>query len=109
MAEKATTKKPADWSALNQLISFVIDYAKNKGFEDQFVWELELVSDEILTNIIRYAYPQETGMIEIGCHYKDPGELVIEIIDCGIPFNPLDSAGGGRARFVRYRYCKGED
>ena len=90
IADNVSTKQPAVWSALNQLISFIKDYAENKGFEDQIVWELELVVDEILTNIIRYAYPQAGGMIEVSCGYEASKGVVVEINDYGIPFNPLD-------------------
>ena len=89
IADKVSTKQPAVWSAFGQLISFIKDYAKNKGFEDQIVWELELVADEILTNIIRYAYPQVTGMIEVSCAYDVSRGLIVEINDYGIPFSPL--------------------
>ena len=89
IADKVSTKQPAVWSAFGRLISFIIDYAKSKGFDDQIVWELELVADEILTNIIRYAYPQVVGMIEVSCCYEASKGLVVEINDYGIPFNPL--------------------
>ena len=89
IADKVSTKQPAVWSAFGQLISFIIDYAKSKGFEDQIVWELELIADEILTNIIRYAYPQVVGMIEVSCCYEASKGLVVEINDYGIPFSPL--------------------
>ena len=89
IADKVSTKQPAAWSAFGQLMSFIIDYAKNKGFEDQIIWELELVADEILTNIIRYAYPQVVGMIEVSCCYEASKGLVVEINDYGIPFSPL--------------------
>ena len=89
IADKVSTKQPAVWSALGELISFIIDYAKNKGIEDQTVWELELAADEILTNIIRYAYPQEAGMIEVSCCYEAFKGIVVEINDYGIPFSPL--------------------
>ena len=89
IADKVSTKQPAVWSAFGRLISFIIDYAKSKGFDDQIVWELELVADEILTNIIRYAYPQVAGMIEVSCCYEASKGLVVEINDYGIPFNPL--------------------
>ena len=89
VAEKVTIKQPAAWSALGELISFIIDYAKDKGFDGQIVWEIELAADEILTNIIRYAYPQEAGIIEVSCCYEGSKGIIVEINDSGIPFNPL--------------------
>ena len=50
--------------------------------------KLEVVSEEILINIIRYAYQDEIGKIEIVWAQKKP--LVhIKFKDFGIPFNPL--------------------
>ena len=49
---------------------------------------MELAADEIFTNIINYAYPQQKGNIEVNCHF-DNQKMIIEIFDHGIPFNPL--------------------
>jgi anti-sigma regulatory factor (Ser/Thr protein kinase) len=43
--------------------------------------------EEACTNIIKYAFPEETGKITISCELTD-NNLVITIRDKGIPFNP---------------------
>ena len=51
VADKVSTKQPAALSALGELISFIMDYAKDKGFDDQVVWELERtlkIADDVL-------------------------------------------------------------
>ena len=52
------------------------------------VLKLQLAIEEACTNIIKYAYPRETGKITISCEVRD-NSLIITIRDKGIPFNPL--------------------
>ena len=66
----------------------------------QLDW-LDLVLEEILVNIARYAYHPETGDAEVGYAIERPGKLLVEISDSGCAFNPLASdppvLGGGLA------------
>ena len=80
---------PADRENLNKLIGFIIGFAKENGFDKQRIWELELVADEIFSNIIDHAYPQQKGNIEVYCCFDDNKGLLMKINDHGIPFNPL--------------------
>jgi serine/threonine-protein kinase RsbW len=62
---------------------------------------LDLVLEEILVNIARYAYQPGTGDMQVGYAVEQPGKLLVEISDGGIAFNPLASdppvLGGGLA------------
>jgi serine/threonine-protein kinase RsbW len=62
---------------------------------------LDLVLEEILVNIARYAYQPGTGDAEVGYAVEKPGMLLVEISDRGNAFNPLVSdppaLGGGLA------------
>jgi anti-sigma regulatory factor (Ser/Thr protein kinase) len=49
-------------------------------------------SEEIITNIINYAYPNAVGSLKIKFIYK-PGKITITFIDEGAPFNPLEKPG----------------
>ncbi len=50
-----------------------------------------LILDEVLINIVRYAYPQvPTGEFEVGCCVAEPGPLCLEVRDWGVPYNPLE-------------------
>ena len=42
-------------------------------------------------NICRHAYSDAPGEIEIRCMHADPGQLLVEFIDSGKPFNILTS------------------
>ena len=50
-----------------------------------------LILDEVLINIVRYAYPQaHTGEFEVGCCADEAGFICLEVRDWGVPFNPLE-------------------
>jgi anti-sigma regulatory factor (Ser/Thr protein kinase) len=53
---------------------------------------VELALEEALTNVCNYAYDGEAGDVEARCILDDVSDgLVVEIIDSGKPFNPLDA------------------
>lgn len=55
--------------------------------------ELDLVVEEILMNISRYAYPDsDPGMVTVTYSISAPGELTVEVGDRGIAFNPLTAS-----------------
>jgi anti-sigma regulatory factor (Ser/Thr protein kinase) len=47
----------------------------------------QLAVEEALVNIIRYAYEEKAGDIELRCGIGDNERFVIEIIDSGAPFD----------------------
>lgn len=52
--------------------------------------KLDLVLEEILVNIARYAYQAGNGAAEVAFAPDGPGKLYVEISDWGNAFNPLD-------------------
>lgn len=74
---------------LGELIHFVSCYAQKAGFNRSRIKEIELATEEAVVNIISYAYPDETGGIEIRCNKDKDADIVIEIMDTGMPFDPL--------------------
>jgi len=84
-----TIRLPAALHALPQGVAFVADYASAAGFSPARVAEIEMAVGEALTNICTYAYPRGKGEVEVRCtHDAGPG-LCIDIIDRGVPFDPL--------------------
>lgn len=93
-----------------------------------FAYMIHLVVEEIVVNIVDYAYPEGNGYLEV-CINNDSKELTIEFRDHGIPFNPLEQSMpdldipleersiGGLGIFltkemmdnVEYRYEQGEN
>ena len=90
--EHDQAKLPADLEYLHDLKDFIIDYASQRGFDERECNQIELAADEILTNIISYAYPGKKGGIKVLCDTDNDGTLLVQIIDGGIPFNPLEVA-----------------
>jgi anti-sigma regulatory factor (Ser/Thr protein kinase) len=84
-----TIKFPAELQVLPQGVAFVADYATAAGFAPDRVAEIELAVGEVLTNICAYAYPTSGGDVEVQCTHDAGPRLCIDIIDSGVPFDPL--------------------
>jgi anti-sigma regulatory factor (Ser/Thr protein kinase) len=53
--------------------------------------ELDLLIEEILVNIWRYAYPEGApGTVVVTYSIPDLGELAVEVGDQGVEFDPLN-------------------
>lgn len=82
--------------ATNQLselerVSHLVDaFGNTHGVAPKTIFEINVAIDEVLTNIISYAYP-DGGDHEIIVHLSlTNGEFVVAVEDDGRPFNPLD-------------------
>jgi len=66
------------------------EFAEQCGIEMTIALKINMVFDDLLTNIISYAYGEDKTehSIEIGLSYTD-SRLSITIADDGIPFNPF--------------------
>jgi|HubBroStandDraft_6_1064221.scaffolds.fasta_scaffold63898_5 serine/threonine-protein kinase RsbW len=82
---------PARVEFVRKFIEFVRGGAESVGLESEDIARLDLVLEEILVNISRYAYDGETGDAEVA-YAPGHGALFIEITDCGRSFNPLEAA-----------------
>lgn len=52
-------------------------------------YTIHLVVEEIVVNIVNYAYPDGEGYLEVRVH-NDQQVLTFEFRDHGLPFNPLE-------------------
>lgn len=82
---------PGTLNALQPVRDFVKEVAVSAGLENHVVYKLMTGVDEIVTNIVTYGY-RDAGLegdvlVNADVTNKD---LVIELIDTGQPFNPLD-------------------
>ena len=85
-------KLTADMKNLPLFIEKIGGCVEKMNFEHSAVMQIELAFEEVIVNIINYAYPDvEDGSIEVSCIQKD-GCMVIEITDSGIPFD-ITAAG----------------
>jgi anti-sigma regulatory factor (Ser/Thr protein kinase) len=84
---------PAEISCLGQALGFVRECARAHGFSKDLIVKIEVVLEEVLVNICLYAYDREPGKIQINCKSETSSYgMRIEIIDYGIPFDPLEDA-----------------
>ena len=80
-------KAKATLKNLRLFLEFVKKFAQKKGFNAETSYALVLVAEEILVNIVNYAYPhKEGGEVEIKLSISN-NIFLICIIDEGVPFN----------------------
>jgi serine/threonine-protein kinase RsbW len=82
---------PASLDSLQPLLQFALAGADRAGLPVAERDKLELVLEELLVNVARYAYQPETGDVEVAFASNAPGELLVEISDKGRSFNPLEA------------------
>lgn len=63
--------------------------SKDMPTDEIMQFKLRLSVEEVIENIVRYAYESGNGFIEVGTSVED-GVLSIVVRDGGKPFNPLD-------------------
>jgi serine/threonine-protein kinase RsbW len=80
---------PASAGSISAFSEFVRDGAAAAGVATHEFGKLELVLEEILINVARYAYTPETGAVEVTHAPAGPRKIRIEIADSGRVFNPL--------------------
>lgn len=74
-----------------EMIVFVKEIIESSNLNRKKKKNFELALEEALINIVNYAYPEESGSIEIEGFCKDDGEFVtFTIKDSGIEFNPFN-------------------
>ena len=84
---------PAKLENYEQMISFIVNGAEAAGFDKATISKIHLACEEALVNVINYAYPDKQGDIEIGYNFSDDNSgFLIDIIDWGIEFNPLNKS-----------------
>lgn len=72
-------------------INFVNLYLKKYNLD--FAKKADVVLDEILSNISKYSYKNNYGIINIHCDYEEFSKtFILKFVDSGINFNPLDSS-----------------
>ena len=77
---------------LEKIVQFVSSYAEKGGFTEKRIQELELATEEAVVNIMKYAYPEDTGAVEVSCGVDENDRMIVEIVDTGTPFNPLSQS-----------------
>lgn len=79
---------PARAKSLDAFRTFAADALRQSGLEPSALGRVELVLEELLTNIFRHAYGGGPGDVELACS-ADGGAFCLKLTDWGPPFNPL--------------------
>jgi anti-sigma regulatory factor (Ser/Thr protein kinase) len=82
---------PASLDSLHTLLQFARAGAESAGLGQDERDKLDLVLEELLVNIARYAYRPGSGDVEVAYAADGPGVLLVEVSDTGRIFNPLES------------------
>lgn len=81
---------PARVESVRLFHQFVRGGAEAVGLDSADMDKLDLVLEEILVNIARYAYEGGAGDVQVA-YSTEAGSLLVEVSDSGRSFNPLDS------------------
>ena len=82
---------PAEMSSLGAFTEFAHAGARAASLPEAAVHKLDLMLEEVLVNVFRYAYPAgQAGEAEVGYAAAPPDGLRIDVRDSGREFNPLE-------------------
>ena len=78
-------------SELERVVGFMDGIGETLGLSGELVMNLNLVLEEMVTNIIRYAYPQQADdSIELKAEWDDKTmTLTLTLADQGLAFDPM--------------------
>ncbi len=76
-----------------RVTDFVNDSLEALGCPMKVCMQIDIAIDEIMSNIVRYAYGENIGKAEIKVEVTEqPQSVVITFIDSGVPYDPLKAA-----------------
>jgi serine/threonine-protein kinase RsbW len=76
--------------SLGHAREFVRKGALDANLPESRMRELDLLIEEILVNIWRYAFPEDAeGTVTVTYSIPGPGQLAVEVSDQGVEFDPL--------------------
>ena len=78
-----------DDTALEKARLFLLEQATEHGLPASKTFHLELALEELLVNVVNYAYKETPGELFTVTCCSDADFLVVSIIDVGPAFNPL--------------------
>lgn len=76
---------------LQQVIDFATEQFESRECPMKTVMQMELVIEEVFVNIASYAYNPDTGPATFCMEFEsNPNAVVMQFIDSGKPYNPLE-------------------
>ena len=82
-------KQAADKGYYKEFYNWIHSACKEWNIDEDLTNKLDMCAEEIFANIAFYAYPEIPGMIE-AVLTKTDNSIVLEFIDEGIEYNPLE-------------------
>lgn len=90
----ATLVLPAEIEELDRVNEFIHAELERRRCPMRAQYQLDIAVEELFVNVCSYAYPNGTGTLTVRCTYTaDPASVTVELIDTGIPFDPLARPG----------------
>ncbi len=86
--KKYQLKLPSSTNHLEMIREFVTNIARNAGFDDEKISQIELAVDEACTNVVKHAYKGDDKQHLNVLVKTDSEKLKIIISDKGKGFNP---------------------
>ena len=85
-----TVKFAAKFELLDEIREYVGKIARESGFGDKDVYNIQLATDEAASNIIEHAYEHiPDGVLELTCGIQNDA-IKISLTDHGEPFDPSE-------------------
>src|SRR4030088_2538181 len=85
---------PTDERLLPTTRRFIACSLQAVGLPDDVTDEVILALDEACTNVVKHAFPEGRGSYEIRADLR-PEEVILEVEDDGVGFDPRTDRGGG--------------
>ncbi len=81
----------AEQASVKRILDFIDSELVEAGCPHKAQTQIGVAADELLSNIVQYAYTPEVGSVTVRLHIeKDPDVAEISFIDSGHPYNPLE-------------------
>ena len=78
--------------SLEQFTDFVQGGAREAELAESQLMKLDLVLEEVLVNVFRYAYSEgQVGEVAVGYTVPSANRLRVDVCDSGREFNPLNN------------------
>ena len=83
---------PAELESLERFRAYVTEKASENGLDESLLPKIELVVEEVLTNLVNHAYKGRGGEAEVACFPRPDGCFCLQLTDWGPAFDPLKQA-----------------
>jgi len=85
-----TVQFAAKFEFLDEIREYVGNIARESGFGNKDIYNIQLATDEAASNIIEHAYENSSdGVLELSCSVQD-NTIKIILTDHGEPFDPSE-------------------